>query len=164
MPLPSLIVWIVVLFIGLPSMLKNWTAVALVFSWLIGVAWAQVTGEGIPLEGDIIRDLMVLVFIFVKIGDDCKHSPGRWGWLRDCWPHASRCDKTVALLFVPMWITYAVPMNPDLMYEIRWSAGVLQLLFAGAEAVEMWRRGRARPETDSPTDPSLSRLGLADAC
>lgn len=160
MPAPSLAVWFVVLFVGLPSMLKNWTAVALVFSWLMGVAWTQATGEGLPLQGDILRDFMVFVVIFTKVQNDCARSPGPWGWLRDCWPQASRWDKAVVILFLPMWATYAFTMDPWAVYWIRWTAGVLQFLAAGAEALELWRRGRARAEADNPTDAPMSRQGL----
>ena len=160
MDTPSLAVWVVVLCIGLPSMLKNWTAVALVASWLIGIAWTEATGEGLPLQGDVLRDFMVLTVIFTKMREDCEPTPGPWGWVRDCWPQLSREDKTIVCLFGPMWLTYAVRMDPMLAYEIAWSAGVLQFLFAGAEALEHWRRGRAQAGVNHPTDPSMSRQGL----
>jgi hypothetical protein len=161
MPTPSLVVWLVVLLIGLPSMLKNWTAVALVFSWLTGVAWSQVTGEGLPLQGDILRDCAVLIVIFTKVHNGCDPSPGPWGWLRDCWPHTSRWDKVVVILLLPMWATYAFALNPWAAYWILWTAGLLQFFAAGAEALGQWRRGRARAEADNPTDLPMSRQGIA---
>lgn len=161
MPLPSLVFWLIVIFIGLPSMLKNWTAVALVGSWLIGAAWLELTGEGIPLEGDILRDYMVLVVIFLKVGGNCQPSPGALGLFRDCWAQSSRSDKTVICLFAPMWLTYAVNMDPFFAYEVRWSVGVLQFLAVGAEVIEQWRRGRALAKAHDPTDLTMSRLGWA---
>lgn len=161
MPLPSLAVWIVVLCIGLPSMLKNWTAVALVASWLIGVAWKQATGEGFPLQLEIVRDYMVLIVIFLKAPDKKgEPSPGALGWAKDWWLELSRWDKAVICLFAPMWFTYAVPLDPQAAYWISWGAGIAQFVAAGAEAVERWRRGRVQTKAHDPTDLSMRRYGL----
>lgn len=148
----SLTIWFVVLFIGAPAAFKNWTALALVYSWLVGVAWTQMVGEGIPMGGDIVRDLMVMVAVCVKANDDCDPSPGPLGWARDCLVQLSWCDRVVLVLFIPMWITYAVDLDPWLTYWTRWGAGIGQFVAAGIEALVLWRRGRAQAKLDDPTD------------
>lgn len=166
---PALVALGLVATVGIASALKNWTALALVWNYIIVTGTWWVT-RGAPLSPEethqvaIMADYMVLVVIFVKVNNDCEPSPGPWGWLKDCWPHSTWWDKAVVVLFLPSWISYAVPMPSHWAYWIAWTAGVLQLFAAGGEALENWRRGRAQVDDDNPTDLSSSRQGLRYEC
>lgn len=157
----SLVMLLLALSVGIASIRRNWTGIALALSWAAGFAMWRLTGEGVPLKMEVIRDYCVLIVIFVKTSArDCIPFGGLLGQARACWVQLSWWDKAVVCLFVPMWITYAVAMDPRTAYWISWTAAVLQFMAAGAEAFEHWRRGRARMEAADPTDRSLRRSGL----
>ena len=143
MSAPELIAYAVVLFIGVPAMLKNWTAVALVGSFLIvHLAWI-VTGEtSLPL--DIMCDYAVVIVVLVK--------PPANAEIRGIWLGLSKSDKIIILLFAPAWAAYVIGMSDWLRYWIMWSVGLLQFFVAGAEAFSVWRQSRAAEADVHPAD------------
>jgi hypothetical protein len=159
MTAPEIIAYAAVLFIGIPSMLRNWTAVALVGSFLvIHFAWI-LTGTG-SLALDIIADYAVVIAIFLKVeARDC--SPfAIWGQFRGCWRELGRADKIVLALFAPAWTAYAIDISDWLRYWILWGAGMLQFAAAGVEAFAVWRGARGGKQLGAhPADPVL-RWGL----
>lgn len=137
-----IIAFAVVLFVGMPSMLKNWTAVGLVASFLtVQVIW-WATRQA-PLEVLIVCDFIVVTVIFLK-GAFLDELPGRGlGKVWAAFAELSRADKIILGLFLPCWATWAIDLTPAQQYWTLWTLGIGQFLIAGAEAFGTWRRGRA---------------------
>lgn len=152
---------IVVFCVGVPSMWRNPTAIALVAAWALGQAAWWLTGENLPLRLYVITDLMVVAVIF------CKPDA------MDCWPYdglrsqlvallKERCagDRVVVTIFPLMWLTYALQMDDYYRYWILWWLAIVQFLAAGWEAFSITLR-RRRKASATETPPGAFRLGLA---
>lgn len=146
MSAPELLAYAVVLFIGIPAMLRNWTAVALVGSFLVVEACWVLTratpSEMLPVE--IMCDYGVVIAVLVKA-------------------LPSRADKFVLALFAPAWAAYAIPIGDWSRYWILWSAGILQFIVAGADAFATWRKSRVARAEVTPAEPLL-RWGWVHGC
>jgi hypothetical protein len=156
-----------VLFLGCLSALRNWTAVGLVYSYIIlqvaeaVISWGLVDGP-IHISLYVLCDYLVLVIIFLKTGSKkCLPLPGWTGTLKTCWLQLSNADKIITLSFIPGWFAYGMT-NANLAYAILWTIGLLQLIAASTEAIADWRRGRAGDASEvHPADPLLRQRYMA---
>lgn len=149
MTAPEYLAFAAALFLGVPAMLRNWTAVGLVASFAIMQALYLAVRDGligsIPLEVYILCDFIVLTVIFLK-GPPIEReaADSLFSLVKRVWLELSRSDKIIAVTFLPCWISYAVHLTGPQRYWILWTLGVLQFFVAGGEAYAAWRRGRAR--------------------
>lgn len=141
----------VVVFIGLPAMLKNWTAAALVLCYCfmqgsyygIGIVYPPIVG--------VLADLTVIALIYAKQpAHDLWPYRGRKYWLAAWWLERSFWDRVILALFPVGWIFYAFARDP--WWPLYW-VSLAQLLAAGYEALEAFHTTRTAKRALTP-DPS----------
>lgn len=159
MSLPHLIMWAVVLAVGLPSMLRNPTAGALVASWIVSeLLW--LSGYGLPVNFYIFPDLFVLAVIFAKPeAYACHPYSSAWDQLRCIILERSVPDRIVMLIFPVMWAIYVSKLPPFYVYWMLWPLAIVQYLAAGWEGLASFFREPSAVTPDRPSgDEELRKL------
>lgn len=159
---PEVIMWTVVVGIGFPAAFRNWTALALCLSWLLGELTCRATGNNLPLLIYFILDYAVLLVIFLK-AEICDLSPYRTiaEQLKAVLRERSWQDAFVAAIFPVMWIVYVVDIGNFYRWWVLWGLVQLQFFAAGSEAWGLWRAGREKKALDH-NPPGMLKLGWVD--
>lgn len=140
----SLVLWAVVICVGVPSAWRNPTAAALVLAKIAGWGWSKITGNSLPTDFYLFPDLFVMAVIFAKPEyAPCQRYKSVGHQLACFALERSPADRAVMLIFVVSWVLYVSPIHPYFVWWLLWSGVILQFLFASAESLEIYWRGRA---------------------
>lgn len=159
MTIPELIMWTVVLGIGIPAALRNWTALALCGAWLFAEIMWRLTGDNLPINLYFFADFAVLLVIFIK-PEVRDLSPYRSfsDQMKALWLERSLSDGIIASIFPLMWIVYVADIGDFYRWWVLWGLVQLQFFAAGWEAFSLWIANR---KVRSTKLPGLFKLGLA---
>lgn len=165
MSLPETVFYAVVLCVGVPAMVKNVTAVGLVFAWLAGqLAWLA-TGDNLPLNTYVLADLAVVALICCKPEvRSCFPYRNSWHQLCALWIERGNWDRAILLIFGAMWAVYLLPLSDYHKWWSLWWLALAQFVLAGGEAYQTWRRDRAANAPDASEESPFSEFawGWAD--
>lgn len=139
MTIPALVMWAVVAVVGLPSALRNPTALALVISWLAAEAWGLGAGDSLPVQFYPFLDIFVISIIMTK---DERSVP----------------DRIVLSIFPICWVLYVADVHPFYKWYLLWGLTIIQFLAAGWDAFSSFRRDKAVSDPSETTSGDLFRL------
>lgn len=160
MTIPEVIIWLVVAGIGLPAAFRNWTALALCWTWLVAEVFCRFTNTNLPIGLYFILDYLVLLVIFIKPEiRDCSPYKNFAEQAQALWRERSMSDVIVASIFPLMWVIYLVDIGDFYRWWMLWGLVQLQFLAAGWEAFSLWL---VRRKVRGTKPPGLFKLGLAD--
>lgn len=154
----------VVLFVGVPAMTRNATAVALVLSWMGGQLAYLSTGDSLPLRFYMIADIAVIAVIYGKMTAACADKV-----YESCW-HQLKCmvtdltpqDRIIVFIFLLLvWPLYVLNIGDFYKWWALWGLTIIQFLLAGSEAYHSWREAK---RADSITEPDIPSSGSAFSC
>jgi len=139
---PEIIIHAVVICVGVPAALRNWTALALVASWALGQGTWMVTGDNLPLKIYFLADLTVIGVILakeiVKVGP--KEYNGIWHQLRCLIKDLTVQDRWIIAVFVAgCWPLYVISIGAYERWWMLYYITIAQFLLAGWEALSSWR-------------------------
>lgn len=151
--------WAVVIGIGLPAALFNWTALALCGTWLLAEYICWRTGINMPLPLYFVFDYFVLLVIFLK-PERCDMSPYRTfaDQIKALWYERCPGDVVVAGIFPIMWLLYVADIGDFYRWWALWGLVQIQFFAAGWEAYASWREGRKKETVETP--PGALRVGI----
>lgn len=166
MSTPTFIVFLAMLFIGVPSALRltglkvrvrNATALAIMAMWFVGQAIYASSGECMPLAAMLLQDMVVIVAIFTKPDwRDCSPYRTFRQQLRGAWLERSPWDRAIIALFPLAWLFYAPVVDAWLQYWTLYGIGLAQLMLAGWEALTpLLRTIGQSPRADDERPPGL---------
>lgn len=145
----------VVVFIGLPAALRNWTAAALVLSY----AFMQGSWYGFhlayPVSVSVLADVTVIMMIYAK-QPACDLYPyrSRREQLAAFWLERSFWDRLIIAMFPVGWVFY---LSSSPWWPLYW-VSLAQLLAAALEAFEKYRSTRTAKRASAPDHPSSGFL------
>lgn len=157
----ELVFMIAVGMVGIPTVLCaiiwrkrcNWTALALVLTWVAARWIYEHTHKDITTELKVMMDFFVIAAMFIK--DDlvsCAYR-NRWHQFACMWHERTPWDKGVLVLYPPTWLLYSPLIGGQPQYWTLWGIGLLQLALAGHEALHLWQRARGHaPRADAHRD------------
>lgn len=143
----------VVLFIGVPAMLRNWTAAALVLCYCFMQGSYYGLGIVYPANVSFLADCTVIAMIYAK-PPACDFYPYE-SWRHQivaCWLERSFWDRVIISLFPVGWIFYALAAAP--WWPLYWIS-LAQLLAAASEAFETYRTTRTAKRVSAPDPPGF---------
>lgn len=150
----------VVVLVGLPAAFRNWTAAALVLSYVFMQGSYYGLGIVYPPIVSFLVDLTVIAVIYAK-WPCCDLFPYRTlrAQFMACWLERSFWDRVVLVLFPVGWACYAWSADP--WWSLYWIS-LAQLLAAGMEAFETYRSRTAKRVTapDPPGSLFMYRRGF----
>jgi hypothetical protein len=150
---PEIIFALVVLLVGIPSMWRNVTAIALVVSWGLGQAVWMISGDNLPLRIYFLCDLTVLTAILCKSeAFNCLPYHGPRHQVRCLLLERSLWDRIVIMIFPAMWAVYVLPVGEYNRWWTLFYLALAQLLAAGGESFQSWRA--ANPPEAASDNPS----------
>lgn len=150
---PHIVIYLVVIGIGLPAVLRNPTAGALVANWAIGEATWMLTGDSLPLKVYFMADIAVLAVIGCKatVREGCRTYPDLWQQSKCLWRAMTLWDRWIAASYVlAVWPLYVMPIEPRAQWFLLWALLIAQFLIAGGEAVQsmLGKRKRVVPNRE----------------
>lgn len=139
MTIPAIIMFGVVFAVGIPSALRNPTALALVIAWMAAEAWGLGAGDSLPVQFYPFLDIFVIAMIMAK---DERSVP----------------DRFVLLVFPICWALYVANVHPFYKWYLLWGLTIAQFLAAGWDAFSSSRRVTAVRDPSETTSGDLFRL------
>lgn len=171
MSTPSFIYFLAILFVGATCTLRvtgrkvsvrNATALAMVATWFACRLIYEATGEGMPLQGMVLSDCVVIAAMFCK--DDLRYTAYETvqKQLAAMWHERTPWDKAILALFPAVWIFYAPVTDGRSQYWTLYGIGLVQLALAGWEAFYLRLQGNGQtPRADAPDIPPGSLFAPA---
>lgn len=163
MSLSTFIVFLAILFVGVPAALRvtghkvrirNATALAMVAMWLVGQAIYLATGETMPLGAMFLQDMVVIMAIYAKPDwQDCFPYRTFRQQIRAAWLERSPWDRGILALFPLAWLFYAPIVGAQLQYWTLYGIGLAQLMLAGQEAFPLLRGRMAKKSRAEDAGP-----------
>lgn len=142
--------WTVVFLIGLPSAMRNVTALALVASWALAQGYWLVTDDNFPLSVYFMADIAVLTIVYAKAISRCagKVYKSAWDQAKCLITDLTALDRWIVASFVFIqWPLYVLQFDPWVKWHLLWLTTIVQFLLAGAESFNTWRKAK-RPTTE----------------
>lgn len=143
---PAIVMWLVVVFVGVPSARHNTTAAALVISWMAGEAIWLLTGNSLPLSFYFMSDVAVVAIIYAKAVNSIGPRPCTATDFVRCLTAFDRW--IVASFLLGVWPLYVLNIDARSKWFLLWGLVIAQFLLASAEAIQQLRfvsRSRAKP-------------------
>jgi hypothetical protein len=147
----------VVLLVGLPSALRNWTAAALVLCYFFMQGSYYGLGITYPRPVSVLADVTVMLLIYAK-QPVCDLTPYKnWkGWLAAWWLERSFWDRVILTLFPVGWCFYAIASEP---WWPLYVVSLAQFIAAALDAFETYRSSRsAKAGTVAPDSSAGSPM------
>jgi hypothetical protein len=144
---PAIVMWLVVVFVGVPSARVNFTAFVLVISWMTGEAVWLVTGNSLPLSFYFMSDVAVIALIYAKAINNAGTKACSMADFVTCLTAFDRW--IVAIFLLGVWPLYVLNIDARSKWFLLWGLVIAQFLLASAEAIQKLRynsRSRAAPE------------------
>ncbi len=139
----------VIVLVGLPAALKNWTAAALVLSYAFMQGSFYGLGIVYPVSVSVLADMTVIALILCKAPvRDLWPFSGWKAWAAAFfWLERSFWDRIVLALFPVGWCFYAFAAQP--WWPLYWCS-LAQLLAASYEALETFHSTRTAKRAPAP--------------
>lgn len=144
--------WAVVLAVGIPAAiryrlpwhlsLRNPTAFALTFLWLVAETVALETEDNLPLATSFKVDVTVIMVIYAKTIVRCgaKAYPSLPNLLRCMVTDLTAWDRwIVAIYLLGVWPLYVLDIHPYYKWYALWALTIVQFLLAGGESLARFR-------------------------
>jgi hypothetical protein len=140
-----MVICAVVVGIGLPTTMRNMTAMALVIAWLVPNVLLLWTGDNLPLRLYFMADIAVIAAILAKGVVRAGPNP---------WPAMTPWDCAIVLSFMlGCWPLYVAQVDPWWKWMALWGLSIAQFMLAGAEATLTWRKRRHEPKPSADIIP-----------